>query len=133
MKKRGLLALAIYMLIFILVLVVVLAARSIIVKYAFDISDPEAQLAANSINALLIVVCVVCFIPLFFKLLHVVTGLKAFGYLCMLIDCYVIYIGITSIITSIKWGYSASGTIIETLFFVVALISNAVSVFRRSE
>ena len=132
MKKRGLLALAIYMLIFILVLVVVLAARSIIVE-AINYAEPDDEAATNAITSVLIALCVICFIPLFFKLLHVVTGLKAFGYLCMLIDCYVIYIGITSIITSIKWGYGASGTIIETLFFVVALISNAVSVFRRSE
>ncbi len=132
MKKRGLLALAIYMLIFILVLVVVLAARSIIVE-AINYAEPDDEAATNAITSVLIALCVICFIPLFFKLLHVFTGLKAFGYLCMLIDCYVIYTGITSIIASIKWGYGASGTIIETLFFVVALISNAVSVFRRSE
>ena len=132
MKKRGILALAIYMLIFILVLVAVLAARSIIVE-AINYAEPDAEAATNAITSVLIALCVICFIPLFFKLLHVFTGLKAFGFLCMLIDCYIIYTGVTILISDINYGYDLTGTIVEIAFFVVALISNAVSVFRRSE
>lgn len=132
MKKRGLLALAIYLLTFIIIAIGILVARTVIIDSIISL-DPTMETAIDSINILLIAICVVCFIPLFFKLLHVFTGAKAFGFVCMLIDCYLIYTGVSLMLSSLNLGEDISGLIFETAIFAVAFISNAVSIFRRSE
>lgn len=132
MKKRGLLALAIYLLTFLFIFISIMATRTVIIDTVIAV-NPDMQMSTDSIDALLIVVCVICFIPLFFKLIHVFTGAKAFGFVCMLMDCYIIYTGISLMISGLNLGEDIYGYIFDTALFALAFISNAVSILRRSE
>ena len=132
MKRRGLIALAIYLLTFLIISIGIIMSRAVIIDAVIAI-DPDMQMITGSIDAFLIAICIVSFIPLFFKLLQVLTGAKAFGIVCMLIDCYLIYTGVSLMISSFNLGEDITALIFETALFAVAFISNAVSIFRRSK